>query len=941
MSKQKFAIIDANALIHRAFHALPPLMTKDGVLVNAVYGFANILLKVLKDIKPDYIAVCFDVSRETFRTKMYAAYKAQRERGPEELYQQITLVKELVKAFNMTSFAERGFEADDLIGTLVSKIQNTTNKKQGNQIESVIVTGDMDALQLINDHTKVYTLRKGVSDTIIYDAAGVKNRYGFGPDYVLDYKALRGDPSDNIPGVKGIGEKTASELIINFGHLEKLYEFIDNLNKLAENKLTEKLITKNLKKSIYDKLINHKKEAFLSKQLAAIKCDVPLDFNLENLKIKPFDAPRVVELFQNWNFKSLISRLPPAEKIIIKGQTSLFSKNNNQSSLTANDLKNFEIRSGYQLINSEASYQNFLKKLSAEKEFAIDTETDGLDPFQNNLIGLSFCWQIGQAYYLPISLITKQKKLTAELASILADKKFKKIGHNIKFDLEVLNSAGFQLNGLAFDTMIASYLLNPGTRGHNLDALVFTEFGYEMTPIESLLGPKGKNQLTMAEIALPRVADYSAEDADYTWRLYEKLKKQLLTNNLLDLMDKIETPLIPVLASMEKNGVLLDIKFLKKMSGEVTARLDILEKNIYKIAGKNFNVRSPLQLKEILFDKLNISTQGLGRTKTGISTAASELDKLAGAHPIVDLILEHRELAKLKSTYTDALPELISKKTGRLRTSFNQTVTATGRLSSSEPNLQNIPIRTELGRQIRQAFIAPPDYQIVAIDYSQVELRIAAAMSGDQKMITAFRHGDDIHRLTAAEVFDVPMDKVTPDMRRKAKEVNFGILYGLGPRGLSLRTGVSYDEALAFIDKYFTVFSTLKEYLEETIALAHSQEYVETIFGRRRYLPEINAEHQGIRAAAERAAVNHPFQGSAADLIKIAMINIHRLITEKFAPDDVKMILQVHDELVFEIKTNLAHEIAKLIQTEMESAVKLKVPIVADISLGKNWGECK
>jgi DNA polymerase-1 len=507
--------------------------------------------------------------------------------------------------------------------------------------------------------------------------------------------------------------------------------------------------------------------------------------------------------------------------------------------------------------------------------------------------------------------------------------------------MEIMATTGWQIGDNLFDTMLASYLLNPGTRQHNLDALVFTEFGYEMTPIESLIGPKGKNQLTMDKVALERVADYSAEDADYTWRLYEKLNKQLLKNNLLDLMEKIETPLLSVLAAMEKNGVLLDTKFLKKMSGEVTARLAILENKIYKIAGQKFNVRSPLQLKEILFDKLNISTLGLSRTKTGISTAASELDKLAGAHPIVDLILEHRELAKLKSTYTDALPTLISKKSGRLHTSFNQTVTATGRLSSSEPNLQNIPIRTELGRQIRHAFIAPAGYQIVAIDYSQIELRIAAAMSGDKKMIEAFRRGDDIHRLTAAEVFDVSMDKVTPDMRRKAKEVNFGILYGLGPRGLAMRTGTSYDEALAFIDKYFTIFGTLKESLEETIALAHSQEYVETIFGRRRYLPEINAEHQGVRAAAERAAMNHPFQGSAADLIKIAMINIHRLITKKFAPGDVKMILQVHDELVFEIKNNLADEAAKLIQTEMESAVKLKVPIVADISIGKNWGECE
>ncbi|PIR80920.1 DNA polymerase I, partial [Candidatus Kuenenbacteria bacterium CG10_big_fil_rev_8_21_14_0_10_39_14] len=501
--------------------------------------------------------------------------------------------------------------------------------------------------------------------------------------------------------------------------------------------------------------------------------------------------------------------------------------------------------------------------------------------------------------------------------------------------------AGFELKGIAFDTMVASYLLNPGSRQHSLAAAAFTEFGYEMTAIESLLGPKGKDQLNMSQVAVARVADYSCEDADYTWRLYEKLKKQLLKNDLLDLLEDIENPLIRVLAKMEKNGVMIDVNFLKKMSRELALKINSLEAKIFKMAGMKFNVRSPLQLKEILFDKLNISTAGLARTKTGISTAAVELDKLQGRHPLIDLIREHRELAKLKSTYTDALPQLINPADKRIHTSFNQTVTATGRLSSSDPNLQNIPIRTELGRKIRQAFVAPVGYKIAALDYSQIELRIAAALSGDKKMIAAFGRKEDFHARTAAEVFEVSLDKVTSEMRRKAKEVNFGILYGLGAHGLAQRTGVSYEEALAFIEKYFDVYSDLKEYLEETITLAHSQEYVETLFGRKRYLPEINADHQGLRAQAERMALNHPFQGSSADLIKMAMIEVDKLIEKEFSADAVRMILQVHDELVFEIKDGLVKKASELIKDEMETVYKLKVPIVVDVGIGKNWGECK
>ena len=920
MKKEKFAIIDANALIHRGFHALPPLMTKEGVLVNAVYGFANILLKVLKDIKPAYVAVCFDVSKETFRSEMYEDYKAHRESGPDELYAQIDMVKELVGAFNMPIYALRGYEADDLIGTLVKKME----KKE---IENMIVTGDMDALQLVDESTKVYTLRKGMSDTLVYNISEVKEKYGFGPELVVDYKALRGDPSDNIPGVAGVGDKTATELIKKFGPIEELYKWIDGLKKMNETKREKELEKKGVKKGVYGKLVEDKKRAFLSKKLATIKQDVKIDFKLSEVKIQPFNAARVVELFQEWNFKSLIARIPAAEKVIIGGQKSLFGREEKK--------EDFKIRKGYYLVDDEKKFDEFVGELGKHKEFVLDTETDGIDPFRSNLIGMSFSWKEGEAYYVPVGVGDDKR-----LKEILADGKISKIGHNIKFDLEVLERAGFELRGIIFDTMVASYLLNPGSRQHKLDTIIFTEFGHEMVPIESLIG-KGKDEISMAEVEGLRVADYACEDADYTWRLYSKLKKELVRNKLMDLMEKIENPLIGVLAEIEKNGVMIDKKFLDKMSKDLKKRIVELESRIYKLAGSKFNVASPIQLKEVLFSKLKISTMGLAKIKTGVSTAASELDKLAGVHPIIDLIMEYRELSKLKNTYTDALPELVNPETGRIHTSFNQTVTATGRLSSSEPNLQNIPIRTELGRKIRQAFVAPRGYKIMALDYSQIELRLAAAMSGDRKMIESFRKKEDFHTRTAAEVFDIPMNKVNLEMRRKAKEVNFGILYGLGARGLAQRTGSSYDEALEFIDRYFMAYDELKEYLEETIALAHSQEYVETLFGRKRYLPEINATYQQMRSAAERMAINHPLQGTAADLIKMAMIKVDKLIRKEFKENEVKMILQVHDELVFEVKEGLVEKVGEMIQDEMETVDKLKVPIVVDVGVGKNWGECK
>ncbi len=913
MKQKKFIIIDANSLIHRAFHALPPLTARDGEVVNAVYGFATIFLKALKDFKPDYIACCFDVDKNTFRKKKYKEYKAHRKEQPSELYHQFPLIKQLLEAFKVPIYEKQGFEADDVIGTL-SKIIN--KKYKDKNVKNIIVTGDLDILQLVDDNTEVYTLKRGISDTIIYDEKAVKEKFGFNPNQVVDYKALRGDPSDNIPGVPGVGEKTATNLIKEFKNLDNLYKNINN---------------KKIKSGVVEKLTKNKKQAYLSQMLATIVRDVKIDFNVEDAKVEPFNTEQVIELFQAWKFNSLITKIPQAEKIMHEKQGTLFQPTANSQQITD---KKFKMKENYYLIDNEEKFKNFLNKLKQQKEFVFDTETDGLDVFNSKLLGVSFSWKKDEAYYLISKFLNKKIKI------IFEDENIKKIAHNLKFDYEVLQTFGIEVKGLYFDTMIASYLLNPGTRQHGLDALAFTELGYKMQPITDLIGEKKSEQINLSEVQIEKVANYSCEDADITWQLYEKLSEKLDDAIINGVLNKIEIPLIKVLAEMEKNGVKIDIKFLNKMSQELESRIKNLETNIYKISGHEFNVASPKQLKEILFDKLKISTQGLNKTKTGVSTAAGELDKLKGKHKIIDLILEFRELSKLKNTYIDPLPKLVDKN-DRVHTSFNQTITATGRLSSSSPNLQNIPIRTELGREIRKAFIAKKGYSILAIDYSQIELRIIASLANDKKMIKAFENKADIHTQTAAEIFDIKPEEVSKEIRRQAKAVNFGVIYGLGARGLAQGTGISYDEAQNFIEKYFEIYDGIKIYIEETIALTRELGYAETLLGRRRYLPEINAHHPQLRSQAERMSINHPVQGTAADLMKLAMINLHKKINQEFAPDQIKMLLQVHDELVFEVKDDLVKHAKKIIQYEMENVYKLRVPIEVEIGVGKNWGEAK
>lgn len=899
--EEKFIIIDGNALVHRAFHALPPTMqTKNGQMVNAVYGFALVLLKVLKDLKPDYIAVTFDLKGPTFRHLEYKEYKANRAKQADELYEQFPLVKDLVKSFNIPIYEKQGFEADDVIATLVKH-------KEVEKIKSIIVTGDMDTLQLVDKNTEVYTMQKGMSETITYDVAQVKKRYdGLSPSQIIDFKALRGDPSDNIPGVKGIGEKGAITLLTDFKTIENLYKNIDSPK---------------IKDRYRELLKTYEKDAMMSKKLATMIDSVPIKFNLEDARLKNYDLGTIIPLFQSLEFKSLIGKLPK------ENQTGTAP---GQDSFKFGDETIKTMSPGYKLINDEKSMAEFLGALQKQKEFAVDTETTGLDPFTAELLGLSFSWEKGSAYY-----VVAQKKFLEKLRPILEDEKIIKIGHNIKFDMEVLETAGIKIKPIGFDTMIASYLISPGTRQHGLDNLVFSELGHQMQPITELIG-KGKNQISLKDVNLNKVSNYACEDADFTFRLYQPLKKQLKEKNNLELLEKIEVPLIPVLAEVERNGVLVDTEFLNSLGKKVGQEINQLENEIYKLSKTRFNIASPIQLKEVLFEKMNISTQGLGHTKTGVSTAASELDKLKDKHPIINSVIRYRELAKLKSTYLDALPSLVDL-SGRIHTSYNQTVAATGRLSSSDPNLQNIPIRTELGAQIRKAFIAPRGFKILAADYSQIELRIVASLANDKKMIETFKRGEDIHTTTAAAINNVAEKDVTKQMRYNAKAVNFGIIYGQGPVGLSQVTGISRSEAMNFIDNYFLTFSSIKVYLEKIKEFAEKNGYVETYFGRRRYLPEINSSMQPVRAAAERAAINHPIQGTAADLLKLAMIEIHKKLP-KISPTS-KMILQVHDELVFEVPEKEIAKVAKFIKEEMAGVYKLKAPVETDVLAGPSWGE--
>ncbi|MEI6627009.1 MAG: DNA polymerase I, partial [bacterium] len=845
-TKQKLLIIDSNAIIHRAYHALPPLTNKDGVLVNAVYGFCTILIKTIKELKPDYIIATFDLPGGTFRHQMFTEYKAQRTKQPDEFYAQIPIVKKVLTAFNIPIFEKSGFEADDLIGT-IAHLKSVDNK----HIDSIIMTGDQDTLQLVDNNTFVLSPHKGFSETILYNETLVKEKYnGLRPDQLIDYKGLRGDPSDNIPGVHGIGPKGATDLLNSFGTIENIYQNIDS-DKIRDR--------------IRELLKEQKDNALLSKKLATIITDVPVDFDLNACRFTGFNEEALITIFQELNFKKLLSTISSlTQKPAETTQGDLFGSENKAQ------IQKDRSHQKYTLVNDKKTAQDFVKKLTEQNQFCFDTETTSVRAFEAELVGISFCWHKNEAYYLPKNIV---ELIKSDLQPIFANPDIKKIGHNLKYDIEILMQSGLPVSGIYFDSMIASYILNPGTNQHSLDTLAFVELGYRMQSIEDLIG-KGKEQITMDQVAVEKVSWYSCEDADFTWQLYQKSFIELDKQGMLGLMTKIDMPLVHVLAEMEKNGIKVDTAKLKKLSDQLTKKIAEIELEAYKMAGSEFNLGSPKQLKEVLFEKLNISSSGIKKTKTGISTSADVLEKLAHTHPIIDLILSYRELSKLKNTYLDALPLLINKKDGRIHTSFNQTVTATGRLSSSDPNLQNIPIRSEIGEQIRQSFIAEPGCKIIKADYSQIELRIVASLANDPKMLSAFHSKTDIHTQTAAAINEVSLDKVDKNMRRQAKEVNFGVLYGMGAWGLSERTGITPAEAQKFIAKYFATFKEVKRYIDETIILAKERGYVETLYGRRRYLPEINSSVVQIQKSAERMAVNMPIQGTAADMIKLAMIRI-------------------------------------------------------------------
>ncbi len=925
---KKFLIIDGNSLLHRAWHAIPPLITKKGELTNAVYGFTVLLLKALKDVKPDFVAVTFDRKAPTFRHIEYAEYKAKRTKQPDEFYEQFPRVKELLTAFDIPIFEKDGFEADDIIATLCEEI-----KKMHPDIEKIIMSGDLDLLQLVDERTKIMTPKKGISETMLYDADAVRERFdGLHPNQMVDYKSLRGDDSDNIPGVKGIGEKTACELIKIFGSLKKIYEYVD---ATTEQENSEQ---KKIKEAVFKKLKEQKAGAELGYRLCTVVRDVPILWNLDACKLKIDDRSAVIHIFQELEFKSLIPRL---NDLFGAPQQSLFEspKKNNNAEVIEKDEQNT-----CRTLVEDKEIQNFLEKLSKQKECAYTIEGDDVEARHAKLLGIGI-WSDDEkmAYFIPWK---KGKAPWKEVcAAIFENEQLKKIGHNHKYDSIVLAHEGIRLNGITFDTLLAAYLLNPGTREYAIDSLAFSEFGYQCIHRGVLKNEKGKERV-FSELSSEELAAYSCEYTELIWRLYQKYLQELTQTKQLSLLNDCEIPLVKTLIEMEENGIKLNEEFLSELSMRISKESEKVTQIIYGYAGKEFNIASPLQLKEILFDTLQISTKRIRKGKTGLSTAASELEKMRALHPIIEYILQYRELAKLQNTYIDALPLLIDGKTGRVHTSFNQTVTSTGRLSSSNPNLQNIPIRSKLGREIRKCFIAEKGYTLLAVDYSQVELRIIASLAKDDKMIEAFKQGKDIHTITAAEIHGIPLEEVTKDMRRAAKEINFGVIYGMGAQGLSESAGIPYGEAQDFIDRYFSAYPSIRVFLDETIRFGKKHGYTETLLGRRRYLPELTSHIPYIRAAAERMAINMPVQGSAADYMKLAMIAVFDRVLKEIndgiydiQKKPVRMTIQVHDELVFEVKNNILEDVARRLKKEMEGVASLAVPLLVECSSGKNWGE--
>jgi DNA polymerase-1 len=907
MPEPLLVLLDGNGLIHRAFHALPPFtVRKTGETVGAVYGFTLILLKAINDLKPTNYAVAFDRKAPTFRHLMYADYKATRPETPAELVGQFGRVRELVQAFDIPIFEKDGFEADDILGTL-------SKQATAQDMNTVIVTGDADMMQLVTDKTKVlYPKPRGsFGDADLYDAAAVLAKYEIGPEHIADYKALKGDTSDNIPGVKGIGEKTAVKLIQQFGSIEQIYQHLDEVTPPKLQAL----------------LRENAEVARQSKILTTIVTDAPVTLNMEATEASHFNRSKVVELFRELEFSSLLNKLPetgePAPAIIPAAVTEAIPV----------------IKTDYHLVNTPEALEALVTRLAEAKSFTFDTETTGTRPMIDQLVGISVSPAPGEAYYVPVGHIGMMQSpqlplnLVAErLIPIFNDNSKAKIAHNGKFDMEVLDGVGISVTNLVSDTMIAASLLSEPAL--DLKSVSFHRLKIEMTPITGLIGT-GSKQIQMSQVEIEKASDYSCADADLTGRLNDILTKELQSQDLWQLYDETEMPLVPVLLAMEENGIAVDTKIMAAMSRDLGEKIRKLETTICDCAGQTFNINSPAQLGMILGVKMHM--EAVKKKSGGFSTAADILEGLRGVDPIIGYILEFRQLSKLKSTYVDALPMLVNPKTGRIHTSFNQTRTSTGRLSSSDPNLQNIPIRDEVGRRIREAFIAPAGSILVGVDYSQIDLRALAHLSQDENLLNAFRHDEDIHTATAAQLYNVPPAEVTLNMRRLAKTVNFGVIYGMSGYGLEQATELSREDAGKFITAYFEKYPGVKKYLEATKEQARRTGYVQTILGRKRVIQDINSSNRQVREAAERMAINMPVQGTSADIIKKAMINLHREMLLRQLKS--KMLLQVHDELVFEVPENEMAEMRQLVPEMMVNAIQLSIPLKVETKTGKNWGE--
>lgn len=917
--KPLLVLIDGSAVFHRGYHAIPHLSTRDGVPTNAVLGFANIVLKVLGELKPTYCIVAWDKSSKTFRNDLYPAYKAHRIKQPDDLYAQIPTTHELVDALHLPWIELDNFEADDIIGTLARQAEVRGD------LDIVIATGDKDQLQLIDKCTVVDMFNPRGSDPTRYDLAKMEERYGMTPAQFIDYKALVGDPSDNIPGVAGIGDVGARKLIAEFGTLDGIYANLDKIvGKTGE------------------KLRDNRDMAYLSQKLSVIVLDVPIELDIKAARVGHYDREHITALFHRLEFRSLLAKLPPQMGDIkpgaeLSGPLTLFGEGGSSPRNEAAPPSRKHLESvSYEAITTDARFREFIKDLSEQEFFAFDTETTSVDTIEADLVGLSFCWEDGKAVYIPVGHAEGRqldlKDVLAALKPILEDPTKGVYGHNIKYDVSMLAKYGVHVTNIAFDTMIAAFLINSAGRSQSLDDLAYGELGVEMIPITEMIGT-GKTQTTFDHVAIADAAIYASEDADMSWRLAVKLQQRLKDEKLDDLARLMEWPLIPILSKMELKGIELDAAFLRKFGDRLTVELGKLKVAIYDLAGEEFNLNSPSQMAGILYVRLGLPTAGLKKGKTGFSTAAGELEKLRASHPIVEHIMRFREYDKLKNTYADALPDMV-KADGRIHTSFSQTIVATGRLSSNNPNLQNIPVRTELGREIRQAFVAPPGRVFVGADYSQIELRVAAALAHDEAMIETFNKGIDLHQQTAAELFGVPLDEVTKEQRYNSKTINFGVLYGMSAHGLSVATGMDLKQAADFIIRYFEVRPKLAQYIEDTKKFAHDNLYTATMFGRRRPCPEIRSTNFQIRQAAERVAVNVPIQGTAADIYKLAMIALDGQLD-----DDCNLLLQIHDELIVEAPQEKAAAVAELMRDAMVNVYDLGVPLAVDTAIGKNWGE--